>query len=70
MHTYERRWADDPVNSAFRTSATSSSWGPSTSSSFAELDPLVTWRTLPAVWHLDEGGAFRCASRGSSLCPS
>ena len=33
---------------------------------YAELEPLVTWRTYPDVWHLDESGAFRCGSKASS----
>jgi hypothetical protein len=67
MHSYQRRWADDP------TARTSPHLGdfrfrsPLDVVAYAELDPLITWRTYPDVWHLDESGSFRCGSRGSSL---
>jgi hypothetical protein len=67
MHTYQRRWPE--VFSDWR--------GPRRGSiqfrdaldvaHYAELDPVLAWRTWPEVWHLDDEGRFRCSSRGSSL---
>ena len=67
MHTYQRRWPEDM-----------SDWTPpefeglqfrdaQDVAHYAELDPVVAWRTWPEVWHLDDEGRFRCSSKGSSL---
>lgn len=67
MHTYQRRWPED-----------FSDWaGPDLTelqfrdahdlARYAELEPVLAWRTWPEVWHLDDEGRFRCMSKGSSL---
>ena len=67
MHTYERRWADDPEERCSPPLSDFLFRGPLDVVSYAELDPLVTWRTAPEIWHLDDDGRFCCASRGSSF---
>ena len=34
---------------------------------YSELEPLTTWYTYPHAWHLDDGGVWRCCSKGSSF---
>ena len=67
MHTYERRWADDPADHRSPEVGDSLFRSPIDVVSFAELDPAVTWRTWPEVWHLNDDGSFGCCSRGSSF---
>lgn len=67
MHTYTKRWNDDAPSDdlpsfddfLFRDLSDLIRW--------AELDRSTAWRTWPDIWHLDDNGAFRCGSKGSSL---
>ena len=66
MHTYQPRWTDDPSYPLPR--LTDFRFGDALDvARYAELDPVLTWRTYPDVWHLDDEGAFRCESKGSSF---
>ena len=67
MHTYYPRWADDPAARVLPNLADFRFNDAIDVVRYAELDWLVTWRTWPDVWHLDDDGAFRCSSKGSSL---
>jgi hypothetical protein len=67
MHTYQPRWADDPAARVLPSLADFRFNDALDVVRYAELDWLVTWRTWPDVWHLDDGGGFRCSSKGSSL---
>ena len=66
-HTFQPRWPEDETG-----------YEPPQLTSFvyrdaldvvrySELEPLTTWYTYPHVWHLDDGGVWRCCSRGSSF---
>ena len=67
MHTYYPRWADDPAARVLPNLADFRFKDAIDVVRYAELDWLVTWRTWPDVWHLDDDGRFRCSSKGSSL---
>jgi hypothetical protein len=67
VHTYEKRWCDGQDDGCYPELKDFLFTGPLDVVRFAELDPAVTWRTWPEVWHLDDDGAFCCASRGSSF---
>jgi hypothetical protein len=67
MHTYQRRWADDPSARVLPRLSDFRFNNALDVVLYAELDWLVTWRTYPDVWHLDDDGTFRCGSKGSSL---
>jgi hypothetical protein len=67
MHTYRRRWADDPAARVLPEIADFIFTNALDVVAYAELDWLVAWNTWPEVWHLDASGAFCCGSRGSSL---
>jgi hypothetical protein len=67
MHSYQRRWPDDLSTAALPDISEPRFRDALDVARFAELDWLLAWRTWPEVWHLDDDGAFCCASRGSSL---
>jgi hypothetical protein len=65
MHTFQPRWGDSahdgpPEIGDFLFTSTLDVVR------YAELDRASTWRTWPELWHLDDTGAFRCYSKGSS----
>ncbi len=67
MHTYQKRWADDPADRQPPDISDLLFTTPLDVVGVAELDSVLVWRTWPDVWHLDERGAFRCSSRGSTM---
>jgi hypothetical protein len=67
MHTYQRRWPDDTSGWIFPDLDELRFRDAHDVARYAELSPVLAWRTWPEVWHIDDEGRFRCASTGSSL---
>jgi hypothetical protein len=67
MHTYQQRWADDPPVRTLPNLGHFRFTKPLDVVAWAELDPVLHWRSSPDVWHLDSKGRFRCGSQGSSF---
>jgi hypothetical protein len=67
MHIYQRRWPDDSSDWPLLSPADFTFRDALDVVRFAEMDPLVTWRTWPDIWHLDSEGRWQCCSKGSSL---
>jgi hypothetical protein len=67
MHTYQRRWPEDTTDWKFPDFEDYRFRDAHEVARYAELDPVLAWRTWPDVWHLDDEGRFSCSSKGSSL---
>jgi hypothetical protein len=67
MHRYQRRWPEDFSNWPRPDLETLHFRDANDVACFAEVDPVLAWRTWPEVWHLDDKGSIRCSSKGSSL---
>lgn len=67
MHTYTKRWSDDERDADQPSYDDFLFRGLNDLIRWAELDRTTAWRTWPEIWHLDDDGAFRCGSKGSSL---
>jgi hypothetical protein len=67
MHTYTKRWNDDERDYDQPSYDDFHFRGLDDLIRWAELDRTTAWRTWPEIWHLDDDGAFRCGSKGSSF---